>query len=397
MNRRASTKATSKPAARVKLVALLLFIVLMMGVGVVARWVSGTREGAIKSLVHIGAFRDRVLRILECDRAGVWLSAETQPDRGEVRSIGITAALAARVASVIRVESNGSTSESRLGRGLIGSFASAPDGTRWAVLLEGDPDNPRSHTFVSADGGASWHDYRAPSDIVGLAFETRERGYSWSRSRVYRTTDGGDGWNSVEVGRLHVSRGPTRRPILSREEMWMPLNAESESDLTAAPPAAGLIVVRPDLSKSLIATWDADSIEGVAPDGRGGALALLMPLAKGGYRVERVEAARSAGSPTVVHINETRSPAGFLSRGAAILIHEVAFDPRAHPFENPTQAVAVSADNGRTWTSYDITAERPDSVCLTEEGFWAVRSGHDAQLVFHAWQGRLRQYYGCSR
>jgi len=349
---------------------------------VISRWLA-TREVVS---IDIHGMGDRVVRIMSCDRAGVWLWAWSKPHLEQVQAEGSEGALAAQRSALVRISEDGTFRETHVGQGLIASFASAGDGALWAVLLEryGLPGE-RSRTLASSDGGNSWRDAGAPNDVIGVAFETEAKGYAWSSERVYRTDDSGRTWRGLDVKPFHIRRGPGGgRLVLGAEgELWVPLNRGSPDERSLpSPPTAEVLVIRPDLSTSQMATWDSESIEGVAPDGQGGALVVLQPITRGGYRVEQVISRPGAGAPSQPRYSKERSPEDVLSRGAVVLIHEVTFDPKATWSSDPPQSIAVSADAGATWNTRNITHEAIDSVCLTDEGIWTA-SGRSKRLTFH--------------
>lgn len=331
-------------------------------------------------VIDVERLGDRSLDAVACDDAVIWLRGHSRTHVARVRTLGLTRAFASQRATVVRVSRTGEIVEADMGEGLVAAFSEARDGSLWTVLLDLATD--RTRTVVSTDGGRSWAEAGAPADVIGVAFASRQSGYAWSTTRVYRTDDGGSSWRSQSLLPYRRERGggmATAR-LGTHGELWIPLD-RTGADATL--PEAKLVVLKPDLSFVDVAAWATDRVLEVAPDGAGAALVAVSPT-EGGHRVERV--ALRPGTPegpTVVRPWRRAALLALQSRGSSFLLQRVTVSLKAGVLSNLPATLETSRDGGTTWTSHDVTDEAAGEACLAESGSWTV-SRRYRRVVFHA-------------
>ncbi|HEX9048918.1 MAG TPA: hypothetical protein VF841_00120 [Anaeromyxobacter sp.] len=320
-------------------------------------------------VVRVDGLGDRSLDILACDDTVVWVRGWSHVDAQVALARGVAAAQAEAYATLVGISQTGEITEAAMGQALIAAFSAARDGTLWIVLL--DVSTGRTRTRASMDRGRSWLEKAAPADIIGIAFETRDEGYAWSTTQVYRTVDGGNTWTSRSLLPFRRERGGSSGTarLGARGELWMPLDRPLSDP--GALPASTLVVVNPDLSVVNVATWPEDRILAIALDDAA-ALAALSPRA-GGFRVERVALESGAsGRSTVVLAQRDAAMKGLQSRGSLFLLHEGFWEPQASMLSNLPATIEVSPDAGKTWRSRDVTDAAVSSACLADAGVWTL-------------------------
>lgn len=250
-----------------------------------------------------------------------------------------------------------------IGSGLALDASQPSHGALYVVRTEWAPDAPEKGYLVrSRDGGESWQAVdAAPHDIIGVEFESEQRGYVWSSRVVYRTEDGGASWSSVDAPGL-LPRGAPRPVVDSSGALWVAVGHGPGWD----PGNNAIARVLPDLRvqaelvNASFRVWEID----VSKD----ATAWLLVEGPDTKRLRLMRLSPGQGTPSLV----AELPEG-LPKYLRVLGSEIVVLLSETGSDDPRRFLMVSRDLGASWKKVQPPEERVREACaLGADKIWLV-------------------------